>query len=186
MAPAQDERDPLDEMLRFHDVVRRQLENMRAIAAALQGWEVGAMARARALADEVVRELGLKRILHERDEVESLLPRLLAKVAAGLAEDAELAEQLAHLAREHQEWEAAWRPIQFWLWMVSVEDPIVSAEELAAACTVAEQQLLGHAEAEERTLYRAARELLSAADLAAIAREMQERRSRFAAPPPHG
>lgn len=183
MAPAKDAPNPLDEMLQFHSVVRQQLENMRAIAAALAAWEVGAMARARELADEVVRELGLKRILHERDEVESVLPRLLAKVEAGLVEDAELSEQLARLAREHQEWEASWRPIQFWLWMVSVEDPIVSAEELAEACTIAEQQLLGHAEAEERTLYRAARELLSDADLAAISEEMAARRSRFAGAP---
>ncbi len=171
--------DALDQMLAYHGRVREQLTHLRAIAGALQAGDADLKAEARGLADTVVRTFGLERILHEQDEVESLLPRVAEALESAGEKSEAVRRDIAGMAEEHEEWEAVWRPIQFWLWMVTVDDPIVTAEEIADACATVETHLLGHIGREEATVYATARRLLSAEEIAEMGEEMAERRRRW-------
>lgn len=174
-------RDAIDDMLAFHAVARRCVSDLRRIAADLRTRDDASVHDAVDLAETIVRELGMRRVLHELDEVESLLPRLATALSAAGEVDPEITRQIEEMADEHAEWEAVWRPIQFWLWMVGVDNPIVTPDEIAEACEVMEDHLLGHIGREEATVYAAARRLLGADDLAAIADEMSARRRAFTA-----
>ena len=173
-------RDPIAEMLDFHQVAREQVAHLRRIAEELST-DGHAVAEAKALAETIVRELGTRRILHEQDEMHSLLPRLAAALAAAGETDRAVTRQIAEMQTEHAEWEAVWRPIQFWLWMVGVDDPIVSAEEIGDAVTVMEEHLLGHIAREEATVYATAERLLGADARAEMRQEMDARRIGFSA-----
>ncbi len=174
-------RDPIAEMLDFHRVVREQIAHLEQIAADLCTRSDDAVREAKVLAETIVRELGYRRILHEQDEVHSLLPRLAAALEAAGGADPDVARQIEEMEHEHAEWEAVWRPIQFWLWMVGVDDPIVSAAEITDAVQVMQDHLVGHIEREEATIYAAAERLIGAEARAEIRREMDARRVGFSA-----
>lgn len=173
--------DPLALMLSYHGEVRRVVDDMKTVVEDFKRHDAESVAQMKVLAASIVYQLGMRRIIHERDEVDSLIPKLKQAIHRDGVQDKALNDQIDHMSDEHMEWEAAWRPIQFWLWMVSADDPILDGHELEAAQATLEAHLVGHIEAEERTVYAAAKRLLSEQDWAEIAEEMAQRRQRFGA-----
>ena len=106
---------------------------------------------------------------HEEDEESSLFPRL-----RGVAELEPLLERLAVEHREHLALHARLEPLIATL--DRTPDDAAAIEELAQVAEALVSAYRSHVDAEERTLFPAARAGLDADALAAIAREMQDRR----------
>jgi hemerythrin-like domain-containing protein len=165
--------DAVDLLLECHDRIRSFLSLARRIAAARQTDDV-AEAAAR-----VVRYFTEALPLHARDEEQSVLPRLAGR-------DPAVDEALAIMAREHGEHETPLAALVEACAAIA-EDP-GRHREVSPTLTWAVGALDVHFEAhlrrEEEIIFPAARRLLSETDLAAIARELRQRRGVTAAPNP--
>lgn len=162
-------RDPFEQLERSHRRLEERLDDLAR--AAYDAKDTG---RADAYQLDGVRDVlaffgrAVKR--HEDDEEKSLFPRL--------AHDEAVKNTIDALAREHREHEALHHALDR---VVGVLD---GAPEDAAAIAELDrvaQALAGayrsHIEEEEKSLFPRARALLDAGAVAAIAHEMEERRS---------
>lgn len=156
------ESDPFVQLLRCH---RRLEEACDALTVAAENRDPGTIADVSAFFGRQIRR-------HETDEESSLFPRLAA--AHGASRDL-----LARLEAEHRAQEALVARLadllerieknaaddELWREMTRVVDPLVQSYRV-------------HVEAEEQSLFPVAQQVLGAAELSAIAREMNERRGR--------
>src|SRR5690606_1400459 len=142
-----------------HARLRENLELLRDAVANLPS--ARAAEAVREVADFVARTVPR----HERDEELSLFPRL-----AGAAE---LAPLCAELEREHRAHEG----LHAELAALARAEPL-DADRLASLSTRLDDAYARHVEVEETRVFPAARAALGAADLAAMADEMQARRGR--------
>jgi iron-sulfur cluster repair protein YtfE (RIC family) len=174
----QNDMGPLDTILAYHEKVRAQLRRLREIETALVERDIDSLDHASRLADEVLRTLGEEMVLHEKDEGESLFPRLAEAVEQRGETDSELADELLDVRSEHQDSRALWRFLSQWLYQIAAPAGIVSLDDFHRACDEVEDHLVEHMEREERVIFPAARQLLSDEELAAIAEELKARRCR--------
>jgi iron-sulfur cluster repair protein YtfE (RIC family) len=165
--------DAVDLLLECHDRIRSFLSLARRIAVAGEADDV-AEAAAR-----VVRYFTEALPLHAQDEEQSVLPRL-----QGL--DPVVDEALAIMAREHAEHEV---PLAALVEACAAlaEDPGRHREVTPAltwAVGALDVHFEGHLRREEEVIFPAARRLLPEGELAAIGRELRQRRGVVALPNP--
>lgn len=168
--------DAIEAILAYHEKVRSHLRRLREIEADLIRRDEDSLCNASRLAADVIRTLGTEMALHERDEGDSLFPRLTQAVERLDDPDPELTRELAEVQAEHVDARAMWRFLRHWLWTIEVPDGIVSLDRFHEACDAIEQHLLTHMEREERIILPSARRLLSETELSEISREMASRR----------
>jgi hemerythrin-like domain-containing protein len=157
-------RDPFEQLERSHRRLEERLEDLRWAAREARGAaaDVDALRDVAAFFARAVRR-------HEDDEESSLFPRL-----HGNAEVAPLLERLAAEHREHVALHArldAIIPI-----LDRTPDDAAAIADLGEVAEALVSAYRSHVDAEERTLFPAARAALDATALAEIAREMQARR----------
>lgn len=159
-----DARDPFEQLERSHRRLEERLEDLTWIAREARGAavDVDALRDVVAFFARAVRR-------HEEDEERSLFPRL-----RGVAELGEPIAQLEAEHREHLALHARLDPLVTTL--DRTPDDARAIEELAHVADALVRAYRSHVAAEEQTLFPAARAALDADALAAIAREMQERR----------
>ena len=157
-------RDPFTQLERSHRRLEERLEDLTWIAREAKGAaaDVDAIRDVAGFFTRAVRR-------HEEDEESSLFPRL-----RGNADIETLLEQLAAEHREHVALHARLEPLIATL--DRSPDDSSAIEELAQVAAALVSAYRTHMDAEEKTLFPAARAALDAEALAAIAREMQERR----------
>ena len=152
-------KDPLRMLEKSHRRLSENLALLRDAVANLPG----------AAAVEAVREVAefISRTVtrHERDEEQSLFPRLRA--------DGDLAPLLAELEAEHRAHELLHQEL-----FDLAEDDRPDAQSLQDLSRRLDAAYERHVELEESRVFPAARAALSEADLAAMAEEMQARRGR--------
>jgi hemerythrin-like domain-containing protein len=157
-------RDPFAQLERSHRRLEERLEDLAWTAREAKGAaaDVDAIRDVAAFFARAVRR-------HEDDEEGSLFPRL-----RGNAEAQALIERLTAEHREHLALHARLDTIIASLDRTP-DDPAAIADlaQVAEALAIAYRS---HVDAEEQTLFPAARAALDAGELEAIAREMQERR----------
>jgi len=157
-----DEDGPKDPLRMLEKSHRRLAENLGLLREAVAG-----LPRPEAL--EAVREVAefVSRTVarHERDEEQTLFPRLRA--------DGDLAPLLAELEAEHRAHELLHREL-----FDLAEDDRPDAQSLQDLSRRLDAAYERHIELEESRVFPAARAALSEADLAAMAEEMQARRGR--------
>jgi hemerythrin-like domain-containing protein len=157
-------RNPFEQLERSHRRLEERLEDLTWVAREARGAavDVDALRDVAAFFTRAVRR-------HEEDEERSLFPRL--RGVAGLEA---LLERLAVEHGEHLALHARLEPLIATLDrapddQAAIEQVVQVAEALVSAYRT-------HVDTEERTLFPAARAALDADALAAIAREMQDRR----------
>jgi hemerythrin-like domain-containing protein len=152
-------RDPFRMLEKSH---RRLQENLEQLREAVLGLPHPMAAESvREVAEFVARTVAR----HERDEEQSLFPRL--------SDRAELAALCAELEREHKEHEG----LHAELFALAEADPL-NAPRLADLSRRLDAAYEKHVELEETRLFPAAQAILGQADLSAMAEEMQARRGR--------
>jgi hemerythrin-like domain-containing protein len=143
--------NPFDQLLRSH---RRLEERLTELREAVSPQRLDIVDDVLAFIERAVRR-------HEDDEEQSLFPRLAA--------DGELAPTLAALAEEHRAHQAL---------HARLREAARTGEGLAPVVDALVEAYRAHIHVEETSLFPAARRLLDAAALDAIAGEMQARRGR--------
>ena len=143
-----------------HRRLQENLDLLREAATALGAGEEGARDTLREVSEFIERTV----VRHEKDEEESLFPRI--------REDGDLAPVLAELEREHREHEALHAELRE---LASGTPEAAAVQDLSRRLDQAYER---HVEVEEGRVFPAARGLLSDADLAAMASEMQGRRGK--------
>ena len=157
-------RDPFEQLERSHRRLEERLEDLTWIAREARGAaaDVDAVRDVAAFFTRAVRR-------HEEDEESSLFPRLRES-----AELAPLLEQLAAEHRAHLTLHARLEPLITTL--DRTPDDAAAIAELAQVAEALVSAYRAHVDAEERTLFPAARAALDADALAAMSLEMQARR----------
>jgi iron-sulfur cluster repair protein YtfE (RIC family) len=151
-------RDPFEQLEASHRRLEERLAELGAAATApAGGGREAALGTVEAVLDYFDRSV----TRHEADEEQSLFPRLRAHP--------ELAATLDMLEREHREHERLHADLR-----EGYQDPCYLAELAGKLATAYRAHILE----EERILFPAARRLLTEADLAAMAAEMEARRGR--------
>ena len=166
-APTAD-KDIVDLLLECHERIR----SMTALARRLSGASGLPEAEIAEAADRVRRYFGIALALHARDEDESVVPRLAGK-------DPGLDRELAEMSREHGEHD---EPIGRLLDACDLlaEDPgrlPDVAPALDAAAGELERHFESHLGREEKVIFPAIREHLSADERARMLEELRARRS---------
>ncbi|CAG0997474.1 hypothetical protein BURK1_02630 [Burkholderiales bacterium] len=156
--------DPLAMLLACHVRIRKQLATLARLERHLP--EHGHDEDARAAARAILRYFDSAAVQHHEDEEASLLPRLVARAAD--------ARPLAdRLLREHGELAARWRSLRPLLSGIAAAQRSVLPPKLVHDIASAYR---AHIEVEESELIPLARATLPAGEIAAIGREMAERR----------
>jgi hemerythrin-like domain-containing protein len=157
-------RDPFEQLERSHRRLEERLEDLTWVAREARGAaaDVDAIRDVVAFFARAVRR-------HEEDEESSLFPRL-----RGVAELDAIIERLAAEHKEHLALHARLEPLITTL--DRTPDDQAAIEQLAQVAEALVHAYRSHVDAEERTLFPAARAALDADALAAIAMEMQARR----------
>ncbi|THF65827.1 hemerythrin domain-containing protein [Pseudothauera nasutitermitis] len=167
VAPSFD--SPLEMLEACHGRVQAQLKTLARLAAWLPAH--GADEQARQAAAAVMRYFDVAAVHHHMDEEEDLFPALLARVETGRR--APLQALIDWILADHQRMFAAWAQLRAVLQRIAAGEAAVldaaQVEEFAA-------RYQHHIEREEGELLPWARELLSAADMAALGGSMTERR----------
>jgi hemerythrin-like domain-containing protein len=171
-------RDGIDLLLEFHDEVRSHLADLRELEEGLIRDEESIGERAREVASSLHKCLRDDLVLHERDEVESLLPRVNDALARRDDAEPTLVAELEAVEQQHAGNEGLWRRIRPWLLALYTPDATVSLADFSPARRSLERHLLTHFELEETVIYPAARRLLSEDELLMMAEEIVARRQR--------
>ncbi len=130
----------------------------------------GADAQAREAAADVIRYFDEAAPQHHRDEEFHVFPALLAQA------DTQICALVARLRQDHLQMEARWQGARRVLQtLTEARDEFLRTEEDAALDAFA-SLYAGHIEVEERLAYPAARSLLDPPAVAAMGREMAQRR----------
>lgn len=160
MCPRDDKqgpRDPFKMLEKSHRRLQEHLEALREAAAALP--DPSAVQTLREVSEFLDRSV----TRHEKDEEESLFPRIRG--------DGDLAPVLAELEAEHRAHEVLHAELR-----ALTEAPTAeAAQDLSRRLDEAYER---HVEIEEGRVFPAARAMLDEADLAALAEEMQARRGK--------
>jgi hemerythrin-like domain-containing protein len=162
MSPRDDQDGPKDPFRMLEKSHRRLLENLELLRDGLAQLPSPHAADAiREVADFVARTVAR----HERDEEQSLFPRI--------QDDGDLAPILAELAAQHRAHEA----LHAELAELAAAEPLDAGRllDLSRRLDAAYER---HVDIEETRVFPAARAALGAAELAAMADEMQARRGR--------
>jgi hemerythrin-like domain-containing protein len=164
-------REPFEQLERCH---RRLEENLEALAWSAREAK-GAAADVDALRD-VAGYFARAMRRHEEDEEGSLFPRLKGNLA--LADKPEIEALLVELAAEHHAHLALHAQLDALITTLdATPDDATAIAALAALSDALTKAYRSHVDAEERTLFPAARAALDAAAIEAMGREMQERRA---------
>ncbi|HVJ73475.1 MAG TPA: hemerythrin domain-containing protein [Kofleriaceae bacterium] len=156
--------DPLAMLVACHGRIRKQLATLGRLERHLPGH--GHDADARAAARAIMRYFDSAAVHHHEDEEASLLPRLLAR-----APDAQALA--SRLLAEHRELAGHWRKLRPLLSGIATGQRAVLPPRLVHEITHAYE---AHIEIEEAELIPLAQDLLAPDEIAAIGREMAQRR----------
>lgn len=163
----EDARDPFEQLERSHRRLEERLEDLAWAAREARGAaaDVDAIRDVAAFFSRAVRR-------HEEDEEGSLFPRLRE-----LAAKSDLLPLLDRLAAEHREHVALHARLDEIIAQLDAKpDDTTAIAELSAVSDALAAAYRSHVDAEEKTLFPAARAALDRAALDAIGQEMQARR----------
>jgi hemerythrin-like domain-containing protein len=156
--------DPLAMLVACHGRIRKQLATLGRLERHLP--EHGHDADARAAARAILRYFDSAAVHHHEDEEASLLPRLVARVPEARA----LAPRLL---AEHRELAERWRTLRPLLSGIAAGQRAVMPPRLVLEITAAYESHIAIVEAE---LIPLAQDVLPPDEIAAIGREMAQRR----------
>lgn len=165
--PRREARDPFEQLERSHRRLEERLEDLRAIAREARGAsaDVDAIKDVAGFFARAVRR-------HEDDEESSLFPRL-----RGAGAEAGIGALLDRLALEHREHLVLHERLDAAIVTLDrVADDAAAIAELGVVAEALTAAYRSHIEAEEQTLFPAARAALDDASRAGMSREMQDRR----------
>jgi len=164
-------------LMEFHNTVREKLKELRAIEQILVERDLSLQHDAVARASEIAEYLQYRTPEHEKDETQTLFPKVLEKLAQ-LGEDETMVAQSVTLAcDEHTGFRELWSQLQHWLWMITTPDALVSLEDFHFAIGAVERHMLLHFQREEQLIFRTAAKVLSHDELSEVAQAIYDRRA---------
>ena len=172
---------PFEMLAACHDRVRRSLALLARLVSHVQNH--GHDASSRSAAADVLRYFDLAAPLHHQDEERHVFPLFTAGVA-GAAEDrdadadVELRLAVAGLRRDHARMEALWAGLRVTLadWAPPTAAGRPDAGWLGQASAFGDPYV-AHLQVEESAVFPAARSRISGAALAAMSKDMAQRRT---------
>ncbi len=165
-------------LIEYHDQVRRRLAEIRTIEADLEVGGADFWEEARTLAGDVLDFMDTYGPLHEQDETNSLLPRLInALRRAGDDQSASL-QLVAEMDEEHVHFREVWAPLAHDLALIATPDAVLSRRHFRDSIAAIEAHYLPHFEREEASVFPLAHQWLSANERHEIALEILGRRGR--------
>ncbi len=157
--------DPLRQIAQCHEKIAGHLARLDSLAAA----DDETVARGREAVESIVRWFETNGARHRLDEDESVFPRL-----AGVAPELDAA--LGTLAAEHAEEDGLVRELAAAMHALA-QDPVHGPARARAAARRLVAHFRGHLDVEERVVLPAAGRALGTEVLAAVAAEMERRRT---------
>jgi hemerythrin-like domain-containing protein len=161
--------EPLEMLAACHERIEEKLAVLERLAPHLE--TKGCDAEAKSAAQAVLRYFDTAGVYHHQDEDQDLFPILRKRAAA--QGRVEIAAAVEELEREHETMDSQWRRLRQRLLAVTEGEPRLDAEEVARFAWLYRR----HMDRESAALLPFAREVLDAADRAALGERMAARRN---------